>query len=253
LAFQLRSAYKLKNRLTPVHLFLRLAGQVGLIDRHTPEWQKKQQRITLRMFEKMLYLFSRSKTLQATLDEVLDVLTQYEAHPEQELPVKEELSGEDAVQIMTVFASKGLEFKVVFAAYTERAGVSRAEDSAILFDPQYAGKAGFGLILGKVNGLPNLKREIYQKCWQTPRGKTEAQRVFYVALTRARELLYVIRGSQSFPWTAPDEYPRSSVRLISETDDSAWLDETFWSADTEPLRQKMMLLQESIEKLSVST
>jgi ATP-dependent exoDNAse (exonuclease V) beta subunit len=192
----------------------------------------------------LLYLFSQSKTLQPTLEEVLDILEQYALHPNEELPVKEELSGEDAVQIMTVFASKGLEFKVVFAAYTEKASVNRADDAAVLFDPQYAGKAGFGLILGKVNGLPNLKREVYNKCWQTPRGKTEAQRVFYVALTRAMERLYVIRGSQSFPWTSPDDFPKSAVQLISETHDAAWLDENFWNAEAASIRQRMIALQE---------
>jgi superfamily I DNA/RNA helicase len=244
LAAQLKALYRLKNRLSPVHLFLKLADQIGLIDRGTPEWQKKQKRITLRTFEKLLYLFSQSKTLQPTLEEVLSILEQYALNPNEELPVKEELSGEDAVQIMTVFASKGLEFKVVFAAYTEKATVNRAEDTAVLFDPQYAGKAGFGLILGKVNGLANLKREVYQKCWQTPRGKTEAQRVFYVALTRAMERLYVIRGSQSPAWTSPDEFPRSAIQRISETDDASWLEESYWNIDVAAIRQEMIDLQE---------
>ncbi len=33
---------------------------------------------------------------------------------------------------------------------------------------QYPGKAGFGLMLGKVNGLPNPKIEVWQRCWQMP-------------------------------------------------------------------------------------
>lgn len=252
LTMKLRELYKLKNRLTPVHLFLKLAQQVGIIKPNTPAWQQKQQRITLRMFEKLLYLLNQSQILQPTLDEVLDTLEQYVNHPEQELPVKAELSGEDAVQIMTVFAAKGLEFKVVFSAYTEKARVSGTDQSTILFDPQYAGKAGFGLILGKVNGRPNVKREVYQKCWQAPRGKTEAQRVFYVALTRAMERLYVIRGSQSFDWTKPDEYPRSAVNILSEADDVEWLDANVWEIDTESLRQKMAVVQEQARLQSKS-
>jgi superfamily I DNA/RNA helicase len=245
LANQLLEIRKQKSRMTPVQLFLRLAKAVGLIDPELPEWQKKQQRIALRTFEKMLYLFSQSKPLQPTLDEVIETLEQYAADPNQELPVSEELSGEDAVRIMTVFASKGLEFPVVFVAYTEKArSHAVGEDSAVLFDPQYAGKNGFGLILGKVNGYANLKREIYQKCWLAPRGKTEAQRVFYVALTRAQERLYVIRGSQSHDWTSPEGYPRDAMQVLSEADDAEQLDETIWQVDQEALRQAMAALQE---------
>lgn len=247
LAEQLRDLHKLKNRLTPVHLFLKLAAQIGLIDAKSPAWRKKRQRVTLRMFEKLLHLFSRSKTLQPTLDEVLEILERYEAHPEEELPVKEELDGEDAVQIMTVFASKGLEFKVVFAAYADSERNAGAGEDPVLFDPQYPGKAGFGLILGKVNGLANLKREIRQRCWHSPRGKAEAQRVFYVALTRAMERLYVIRCHHSPDWTAPADYPRSAVRVLSESQDEGHLEKEYWNVDLEPLRQKMTLLQEKVE------
>ncbi len=244
LAFLLLEIRKQKSRLTPVQLFLKLAKTVGLIDPATPEWQQKQQRITLRMFEKLLYLFGQNKAIQPTLDEVLETLERYAADPSQELPVAEELSGEDAVRIMTVFASKGLEFPVVFAAYTEKGRSAGSQDGALLFDPQYAGKNGFGLILGKVNGLPNLKREIYQKCWVAPRGKMEAQRVFYVALTRARERLYVVRCGQSHEWTSPNGYPGQAVEVVSESRNEDLLFATYWNADMDALRQAMTDLQE---------
>jgi superfamily I DNA/RNA helicase len=244
LAFQLLAIRKQKSRLTPVQLFLNLVHVVGLVDAAMPAWQQKQQRLALRTFEKMLILFSQSRPLQPTLDEIIETLEQYAVDSSQELPVTEELSGEDAVRIMTVFASKGLEFPVVFAAYTEKARTLAGDDTALLFDPQYAGKNGFGLILGKANGLVNLKREIYQKCWLAPRSRTEAQRVFYVALTRAQERLYVIRGSQSHDWTAPDDYPQDMMQVISETDDAVWLDEMIWQADYDALRRVMTELQE---------
>lgn len=244
LAFQLLAIRKQKSRLTPVQLFLNLAKVVGMVDSSMPVWQQKQQRIALRTFEKMLILFSQSRPLQPTLDEIIETLEQYAADPSQELPVSEELSGEDAVRIMTVFASKGLEFPVVFVAYTEKARTLGADDTTLLFDPQYAGKNGFGLILGKANGTPNLKREIYQKCWLAPRSRMEAQRVFYVALTRAQERLYVIRGSQSHDWTAPDEYPDEAMQILSQADDSDWLDQTLWQENQEALRRAMTELQE---------
>lgn len=244
LAFQLLEIRKQKSRLSPVQLFLKLAKAVGLINPATPEWQQKQQRITLRTFEKLLYLFSQNKPIQPTLDEVIETLEQYAADPSQELPVSEELSGEDAVRIMTVFASKGLEFPVVFVAYTEMARSVGNDDSALLFDPQYAGKNGFGLILGKANGQVNLKKEIYQKCWLSPRSKMEQQRVFYVALTRARERLYVIRCVQSHRWTDPEGYPTEAMNVITEQRDEELLTEYYWEADLDSLRQAMTELQE---------
>jgi superfamily I DNA/RNA helicase len=114
----------------------------------------------------------------------------------------------------------------------------------MLFDPQYEGKNGFGLILGKVNGKPNLKREIYQKCWVAPRGNLEAQRVFYVALTRAKERLYVIRGSRSPEWSAPGGYPRDVVAWLSQTVHGEDLEAMLWDIDPEAIRRRMSELQE---------
>jgi len=245
LAFSLLEIRKQRARCTPVQLFLRLAQVVGLIDPSTPAWRQKQQRVTLRTFEKLLYLFSQNQPLLPTLDEVLEILDQYAAEPNQELPVSEDLSGEDAVRLMTVFASKGLEFPVVFVAYSEKGRAPGAgDDSMMLFDPQYEGKNGFGLMLGKVNGKPNLKRDIYQKCWVAPRGNLEAQRVFYVALTRAKERLYVIRGSQSPEWTAPDGFRSDSVALLSQQEQGDALKTLLWDIDTEAIRQHMAAIQE---------
>jgi len=245
LAFTLLEIRKQRARFTPVQLFLKLAKAVGLVDPMTPAWRQKQQRVTLRTFEKLLYMFSQNQPLLPTLDEVLEILDQYADDPNQELPVTEDLSGEDAVRLMTVFASKGLEFPVVFVAYSEKGRSAGAgDDSLMLFDPQYEGKNGFGLILGKVNGKPNLKREIYQKCWVAPRGHLEAQRVFYVALTRARERLYVIRGSRSPEWSAPGGYPRDVVAWLSQTVHGEDLEAILWDIDSEAIRQRMSALQE---------
>jgi superfamily I DNA/RNA helicase len=243
LAFQLLAIRKRKARLSAVQLFLALAGVVGLIAPQTPEWRKKQQRITLKTFEKLLYLFGQNKPIQPTLDEVLDILDQYAANPNQELPVAEELSGEDAVRIMTVFAAKGLEFPVVFVAYTDKGGSRGGDDTTLLFDPQYAGKAGFGLILGKLNGLDNLKKEVYQKSWIGPRSATEAQRVFYVALTRAKRKLYVLRSDQAPDWTASVDYPETWIEALSETNDENFLSQHYWNVDKTPLRLAMADLQ----------
>ncbi len=238
LADNLLAVRKQQARLSPVQLFHKLARQVGLIHPATPEWQKKQQRTTLRTLEKMLYLFGHNRPLAPTLDEVIETLERHRDNPNQELPVAEVMRGENAVQIMTVYAAKGLEFPVVFAAYTEAARSARTEDSLLLFDPQYPGKAGYGLILGRLGRAPTLKKELYQAGWLKPRSRTEQQRVFYVALTRAKQRLYVIRCGQSEEWTAPDGFPRHAIRVLSQSDHAEALS-PYFDADPAAIRAQM--------------
>jgi ATP-dependent exoDNAse (exonuclease V) beta subunit len=231
-------------------IFRSLARVLGLIDIRLPEWRRKADRIRLRTFEKLLHAISlttrRIGQPPPAFEEVMDRLEGYAANPRLDLPVSEDPGNEDAVRIMTIYAAKGLEFPVVFAACTEQGRVSRGgDDAAILFDPQYEGKNGFGLILGNVDGQPNLKREVYRKCWLEPRAAREEQRVFYVALTRAKERLYIIRSSQSFPWTDPDDYPHRAIRVLSETRDAELLETRYWQADPEAIRREMEILQES--------
>jgi superfamily I DNA/RNA helicase len=250
LARRLRTAHAGRFRQPVAGIFRSLARVLGLIDIRLPEWRRKEDRIRLRTFEKLLHAISlttrRIGQPPPAFEEVMDRLEGYAANPRLDLPVSEDPGNEDAVRIMTIYAAKGLEFPVVFAACTEQGRVSRGgDDAAILFDPQYEGKNGFGLILGNVDGQPNLKREVYRKCWLEPRAAREEQRVFYVALTRAKERLYIIRSSQSFPWTDPDDYPHRAIRVLSETRDAELLETRYWQADPEAIRREMEILQES--------
>lgn len=250
LARRVQGAHAKRFRQPPEGTFRTLARALGLIDPQLPEWRQKEDRIRLRTFEKLLHALSlTSRRIGApspTFDEIMDTLEGYAANASLDLPVSEDPGQEDAVRIMTIYAAKGLEFPVVFAACTELGRVGRGgDDGAILFDPQYEGKNGFGLILGSGSEAANIKREVYRKCWLEPRGAREEQRVFYVALTRAKERLYIIRGSQSFPWTDPDDYPRRAMNVLSETRDAELLETRYWSIEPEVVRQDMEMLQES--------
>ena len=102
---------------------------------------------------------------------------------------KPESGGGDAVHIMTIHQSKGLEYPVVFLAAAERAYNLRDADTS----PIYSADGGFGLRLRDASGFclyDNLVRKSVSLAVRD-RGKEEELRLLYVALTRARERLYL--------------------------------------------------------------
>lgn len=112
----------------------------------------------------------------------------------------------DAVRIMTVHQSKGLEFPAVFYADTlKEYNLQDAWQS-----PLYSGAAGFGMKLRDKSGFcvydTLLRKSIGLSV--TRANKEEELRLLYVALTRARERLYM---------TAMDSAPES---LIADAENS---------------------------------
>lgn len=102
---------------------------------------------------------------------------------------KPESGARDAVHIMTIHQSKGLEYPVVFLANTEKAYNTRDE----IASPLFSETGGFGLRLRDESGFclyDNLVRKSVSLAVRD-RGREEELRLLYVALTRARERLYL--------------------------------------------------------------
>lgn len=99
--------------------------------------------------------------------------------------------GKAAVTIITVHKSKGLEFPVVFLADTATSLYSsRDKQSRIAFSEEF----GMAMRTRVPNGLSLVESPVYNAIMDRNAEKSleEEMRVYYVALTRARERLYVV-------------------------------------------------------------
>ncbi|MFU8818574.1 MAG: exodeoxyribonuclease V subunit beta [Desulfurivibrio sp.] len=108
-------------------------------------------------------------------------------------------SDEEAVRVLTIHRSKGLEFPVVYCPYLWKSGRRRTDEREELFtyhDPadQRAGKIA-------------LSPSDEQRRWRREEQFAEELRLLYVAMTRARHCCLV-------PWEAATGYEQSALAYL---------------------------------------
>jgi ATP-dependent helicase/nuclease subunit A len=137
----------------------------------------------------------------------------------------------DAVRIMTVHASKGLEFPIVILANLDNYKISHGTG------PVLDKKLGVGLSI-RTRGAKNRSTETFVKMFtreiREAKDIAEKKRLFYVAMTRARDhlILSYVCGRDSPPknsraawlttYLLPKENPSSSFTFV--TDDGISVD-----------------------------
>lgn len=206
----LNKIIKNKNKKTLLYLFTSFSNQIPLY-KTTTATEEFQANIKLRIFEKIISDYEQNKKF-TSINNFLEYLGKIEEDRSFELP--DVLSTDiDAVQIMTIHASKGLEFPYTFVCSLTNS--SRKNDGKIILDLQYGNKAGFGLIITQLKGEESPKNLVYKEIWQKPRDLNEAIRLFYVAVSRAEKYLNIItfeEKSSSKPASYTKDFPSFVVK-----------------------------------------
>lgn len=204
---------KNKNSLTLLQIFeiIKTKLPVFNIKEETQATDTISLKNNLSILEKIIDDFEQNESY-ISVNSLIDYLEQIKDDRNFELPSIDSHEV-NAVQILTIHASKGLEYPYVFVLSI--ANRSKTPDkSNIIFDMQYGNKPGFGIIANKHKGKPTPKALIYKQLWQKPRGANEALRLFYVAVSRAKKYLNVL-SFEPYASVKPVEYIENLANYIN--------------------------------------
>lgn len=182
------SIQKNKISMTLLEVFEKIKNSLVLCSA-VSDFEIQKAKNNLKILEKIIDDYIQNGNF-VSVNNLLDYLEKISDDRNFELP-SIETEDINAVQILTIHASKGLEFPYVFILSIASSSKT-ADKSNIIFDMQYGGKPGFGIVVNKYNGNSNPKALIYKQLWQKPREQQEALRLFYVAVSRAKKYLNVL-------------------------------------------------------------
>lgn len=139
----------------------------------------------LRKFVDLSASLDRFGTSPAEFDKYFDDVENYEV----EMPLESASVNPDSVSLMSIHASKGLEFKVVYVP--EESKRFNIKDSIGLF----LDDGGYGVAVPLFDGSDNVRTVLHSLITEKKRNEIESEslRLYYVALTRAEEKLILLR------------------------------------------------------------
>ncbi len=191
--FETMNAVKLKRKsFSLLQCYYKLINSIQPYVPSTQTENRLSER-NLRVFEKILSDYIESDNYVSAKN-FLDYIEKIKEDRNFEFPSIAS-STPDAVQLLTIHASKGLEFPYVFVL--SLLSNPSKQDTNINFDFQYGNKPGHGILIRKFEGNPTAKALVYNEIWRKPREKNEALRLFYVAVSRAEKYLNVLTGDAS--------------------------------------------------------
>jgi DNA helicase II / ATP-dependent DNA helicase PcrA len=173
-----------RDALTVGDLLNRLLEETGYL-RHCQLRALREGPRGLRNLRKMAELASRFER-DSALAGIADFVTHLDQVMEAAVPVGEgETEAPEAVRLLTIHGAKGLEFPVVFVVNL-KPPIEREIDK-LFFDPER-----FGFVMKWWRGREHPRyRELRPGAEAATLSRQERRRTYYVAMTRARDLLYV--------------------------------------------------------------
>ncbi|HKA51760.1 MAG TPA: ATP-dependent helicase, partial [Candidatus Dormibacteraeota bacterium] len=182
-----------RDGLTVADVLNRLLDLSGYL-RHCQLRARREGPRPLLNLRKVLQIATRFEG-EASLAGITEFVTHLDRIMEAVIPIGEaEVEAADAVRVLTIHGAKGLEFDVVFLVNLRRPNPRDLE--RLFFDPDHL---GFVMKYWHQGKHPRFK-EHAPGARSVELARQERRRAVYVALTRARDLLYV---SASRPEEAP--------------------------------------------------
>lgn len=196
---------------------------------------RQDKRVAVRHGKAFRYLYDAARSMRSgSFTGVYEFLRVFEKKLETAVSVPDEGSGKaTGVSVITIHKSKGLEFPVVFLAQCGASGrAGRTPD--LLFDPD----CGIGMSLFDRAGLRKYTTMPHRAvALAIERRETEdSMRVLYVAMTRARERLYLVgMGKETLPppFPAGDRYATLSCGKLLDWICAAYAAHPELAADTD--------------------
>ena len=162
----------------------------------------------------------------------------------------EDAANENTVRIMTVHKSKGLEFPAVFLVGCSQSNSFRDSRNNIVYVPNNDISIAFKISDSTGWGVLDTPFRICLANQASDLAAEEEIRILYVALTRARDLLYIVASSKNMDSEKllNDSSLRSSIGgKYAVLDSSSWLDMIMLGLTSSPLK-----FHYTIEDISIS-
>ncbi len=178
---QLQANLELVGKLTSTHLIEKIYTETMIFGIYELYPESEQKLANLRKFSDLSMSF-HSSGFQSTFDFLERIMLLSEREEEEALA--ESLTHADAVHIMTIHGSKGLEFPVVFLPFLHRrisSGDGRKNSVKL--------ERGVGISINDPEAESPSPFAEYITLKSNERGLEEEKRIFYVGATRARDHL----------------------------------------------------------------
>lgn len=175
--------HPLTQRIGPTFFVTKILAATGYAQVVLADDHGEQAYANLRKFEELVAALEQAglTDLAVFLDYLAEITRTSGREDEAQLTTE----GEDAVRLLTIHAAKGLEFPVVFVVDGCRGLGEPGFSPPVRFHKEFG--FGFRLMIGEKTYTTAQYEQI--KDWDSRADYEEAKRIFYVAVTRARDYL----------------------------------------------------------------